>query len=166
MKKKVDSLEMDAICDLHGKTIKTPHDNLKLIKTIAKLESSYGQDCRPRLEHAYYPSGIYYKKSALLQKGYDAWGPMVSMSYGPFQIMWVVAVEFSFSIYTDPEELNDGRVSGYYVARYLSNAFSSGAKSIDLLLASYNGGLGAIQRQNEDVKRYVSKGLQIFNSLN
>lgn len=140
-------------------------DARKLLITIAKMESSFGADCRPRFEPAYYPGGLYFKKSKELQFAFEHWGALVSFSYGPFQIMWVVAHELGFPNHQPPLDLWSGHFSAPFVVKYINRSISKGATKVEQILATYNGGLGALKNPNDAVKRYVLKGLSIYQSL-
>lgn len=157
--------ELQQIIDVNAPNVQGGLDGRKLLMTIARLESGFGQDCRPRFEPAYYPGGLYFKKSKDLQTAFDQWGALVSFSYGPFQIMWVVAFERGYIAAQPPLDLWSGAVSCPYVVNYLNHCMSKGAKQLDSILACYNGGLGAMKNQNDQVKKYVLRGLSIYQSL-
>ncbi len=157
--------EIQAICESNARDLKTPLNGVALLKTISILESNFAQDCRPRFKPAYYPGGIYFKKSKQLQDAYEQWGGLIAWSYGPFQIMFCNAMEHGYPKISSPLDLWSGYVSGPYVVSYLNEANQKGVKSIESTLAAYNGGLGAITRPNDRTKKYVAQGVAIYKKL-
>lgn len=157
--------EMQRICELNAPQIKTILDPLKLLKTICRLESSFGNNCLPRFEPAYYPSGLYFAKSKLLKEAWDLWGPLVSFSYGPFQMLYCKLLELGYPLQNSPLDAWNGYVSGPYVIELLNDITSRGFKTLEEILSGYNGGLMAIKKPNPGVLKYVANGLQIYNSL-
>lgn len=108
-----------------------------------------------RNEPAYSPGGIYFKKSKTLSFLYEKYGSLVCASYGPWQMLFITAYELGYKEH--PAYLWSGFVSLPWVVTYLNKAKAQGANTIELLAASYNGGFGAIKRQNENVQKYVAK---------
>lgn len=157
--------QMRRICESSATTLKTSIAPDKLLKTIASLESSFGQDCRMRFEPAYYPSGIYYQKSSLLKNAWDLWGALISFSYGPFQIMYCKALELGFPMTKNPLFLWDGNFSAPYVCELINDLSSRGVKSLEEILACYNGGLLALKKPQKSTIQYIQKGVSIFNNL-
>lgn len=164
-KRMYEPAEIDKLCLLSAGAIKTELDGFKILRTIVKLESAYGADCRPRFEPAYYPGGMYFRKSKMLNDGYENWGSLVSFSYGPFQIMWVKAAELGYPISASPLDLWSGYISCPFVVELINDANSRGVKKLEEILAVYNGGMGALKRPTESTKRYITNGLAIYSGL-
>jgi hypothetical protein len=103
-----------------------------LLRAIADIESTYGQDSNPRHEPAYCRGGKYY--DGILTKLY---GCGAHCSYGPWQIMYQTAYELGFE--GAPDELANPETNCLYAVRYL-NARAAKATSIEQIARSYNGG--------------------------
>lgn len=130
------------------------HDARRLLLAFSELESSVGR-FNFRYEPAYGLQGLYYRRSSLLKERYEEFGPMVAMSYGPWQIMYIVAVEHGFSGH--PLELTDGNVSLPYVIEKMNRDGRRGAVSLRMIASAYNGGNPSALFRNEAVQKYVNK---------
>jgi len=67
-----------------------------LLATIAFCESDFGRNNRPRVEAGYCPGGRYYRLSAALRRAYSIYGKAAASSWGPWQIMFLSALESGF----------------------------------------------------------------------
>lgn len=130
------------------------HDPKKLLLAFAEIESSVGQ-FNFRYEPAYGLNGLYFRRSQILRKKYDEYGPLVAMSYGPWQIMYIVAVEAGFAGH--PLELASGFVSLPYVIEKMNRDAKRGGTSVQLLASCYNGGNSSALFRTEAVQKYCNK---------
>lgn len=130
------------------------HDARRLLLSFAEVESSLGR-FNFRYEPAYGLSGLYYRKSKLLKEKYDEFGPLVAMSYGPWQIMYIVAVEHGYNGH--PLALSHGEVSLPYVCEKMKRDGVNGARSLRLLASAYNGGNVRAVQTSESVQKYCNK---------
>lgn len=137
-------------------------DAKSFLYALCGVESSFGENSVLRYEYAYGPGGIYYSRSKELKFQYSKYGALASCSYGPWQILFINTLQLGYQGH--PLSLWDGAISLPFVIKYLNQAKGNGANSIELLAASYNGGLGAIKNQNDQVKSYVAKILKIYNN--
>jgi hypothetical protein len=107
-------------------------DLLAMLRAIADVESSYGQDSKSRHEPAYCHGGKYYH--VVLTKLY---GCAAHCSYGPWQVMYPTAYELGF--FGAPEELANPETNCLYAVRYL-NARAAKATTIEEIARAFNGG--------------------------
>lgn len=125
------------------------------LMALMGAESSYGTDNVPRFEYSYSRSSIAFKRSKLLQEGYEKWGDLCAMSYGPTQILWIVAKELGYPDH--PLNLWSAVVSLPYTCDLLKKNFAKGAHSVEALAASYNAGAGVIAKPKDWPTKYVQK---------
>lgn len=130
------------------------HDARKLLLAFAEIESALGK-FNFRYEPAYGLQGIYYRRSQTLKDKYSEFGPLVAMSYGPWQIMYIVAVEAGFSGH--PLELANGYVSLPYVIEKMNRDAKKGGTNVRLLASCYNGGNPSALFRTEAVQKYCNK---------
>lgn len=130
------------------------NDSRRLLLAFAEIESSIGK-YNFRYEPAYGLSGLYYRKSKALQEAYDVFGPFVAMSYGPFQIMYCVAMELGYKGH--PLKLTDGNESIRWVCQLMNRHGKKGAANLKLLASAYNGGNINAWKSNEAVLKYTQK---------
>lgn len=103
------------------------------LAALADIESSFGRDLGPRYEAAFDKGGPLYHP-----KAFAAWGRASACSWGPWQIMGVVAWELGYK--RDPQLLQeDPGLAGSLAVWYL-NTRARGAQDLDELGAAYNGG--------------------------
>lgn len=131
--------EFEAICvDLAPKLqFSFGLNKVGILMGIGGIETDFAKKNRPRFEPAYAPGGKYFK-AAHMQGLWDTYGDWACMSYGPWQIMAVKALELGYS--GPVGDLWDGRISGPYVVMFLNNIFTSGAQKIEDVLDAYNTG--------------------------
>lgn len=134
------------------------------LKALTGQESSFGKNDKPRFEPAYAPGGLYYQKNKLLKELYLLYGPLISMSYGAFQMMYPTALQYGFSKALSPLELWDASISGFYVVQYLNDKCAKGAKSLEQLADAYNSGSYADKRLPQ-VERYIQNFLKIYDEM-
>lgn len=130
------------------------HDARKLLLAFAEVESALGK-FNFRYEPAYGLQGLYFRRSSLLRERYDEFGPLVAMSYGPWQIMYIVAVEAGFNGH--PLELANGFVSLPYVIEKMNRDSKRGGSNLRLLASCYNGGNHTALHRHEAVQKYCNK---------
>lgn len=119
------------------------------------VESSYGKNNVPRFEYGYSRSSLAFKRSRALQEGYEKWGDLCAMSYGPTQILWIVAKELGYPDH--PLNLWSAVVSLPYTCDLLKKNYGKGAHSVEALAASYNAGAGVISKPKDWPVKYVQK---------
>jgi hypothetical protein len=107
----------------------------RLLRAIATIESSFGQNCGPRVEPAYSPGGRYYKGAQ--QIWVTEYGPDAASSHGPWQIMFPTAKELGFRI--SPSELALPEVNGLVAVEFL-NTRARNAVNLEEVARAYNGG--------------------------
>ncbi len=129
-------------------------DAQRLLLAFAEIESSLGK-FNLRYEPAYGLQGLYFRRSAILKKKYDEFGPLVAMSYGPWQIMYIVAVECGFVGH--PLALANGFTSLPYVIEKMNRDAKRGGITLPLLASCYNGGNASALNKLEDVQKYCHK---------
>jgi hypothetical protein len=122
---------------------------------LMQVESSFGTNNVPRFEHGYSRMGLAFRRSTLLREGYAKWGDLCAMSFGPTQILWIVAHELGFQGH--PCELWDAHISLHYTCLLLRKNKAAGADTLRKLAATYNAGLGAIKGKDHWPSQYVSK---------
>ena len=123
--------------------IRTPAFELNkkaLLIAIAQNESSFGRNCTPRLEPAYDFGGFYFRKSPILRMQYKEFGDLVARSYGPFQIMYIVATELGFGFKRHPEELQDFDINTEFAVQYINHRALRNAETVQDVFDAYNSG--------------------------
>lgn len=123
---------------------------------LMTVESSFGFQNVPRFEYSFSKNSIAYKRSTMLQQGYELWGDLCACSYGPCQILWIVAKE-QFGFAGHPLELWHGAVSVPYAVNLLNKLTVQGASSLAKLAGAYNGGPGVIKNPASMPLDYVKK---------
>jgi hypothetical protein len=136
---RVEQSRLDIVTDELGLAVCLPDfisDQVELgkplLRAIADVESSYGQNSNPRHEPAYCHGGKYYH--VVLTKLY---GCAAHSSYGPWQVIYPTAYELGF--FGAPEELANPETNCLYAVRYL-NARAAKATTLEQLARCYNGG--------------------------
>jgi len=154
--------ELYNIIRYHSEDLKVfPEMNAQaFLMAIADLESSFGEYGVPRFELSYSRSSIAYKKSKLLQDGYREFGDLCACSYGPFQILWIVARELGYRDH--PLNLWSGVISVPYVVEYINKFFNYGPKNEMDLAAMYNAGPGVLKNRKNWPTNYVDKFIKRY----
>lgn len=125
------------------------------LMALMQMESSLGENNVPRFEDGYSRRSIAFKRSKLLREGYDKWGDLCAMSYGPCQILWIVARELNYGGH--PLDLWSGIVSMPYCIALLNQNFLKGADTLEKLAASYNGGANVLKSKSLWPEQYVKQ---------
>lgn len=73
-----------------------PVDGERLLLALCGVESSFGKTCGLRVEPAYSPGGLYYKKSPAIRAAYWQYGHAACGSWGPWQLLYPTACELGF----------------------------------------------------------------------
>lgn len=126
-------------------------DKPRFLYALSGVESNYGRNNKPRFEAAYAPGGRYFTNE-LLQRKHIEYSNDASCSWGPWQIMYIVAAEYGYE--SEPLHLHLAETSCYYVIEHLNKFVRRGAQSIEDLLDSYN--TGNFRDSNKPVG-YISK---------
>jgi len=120
-----------------------------LLCAIADNESSFGDDCNPRLEASYIrgsvrkylgidPTGRHGKWYEA--EPWEAWGILSAMSHGPTQIMGTVLWGLGYK--DNPAYLGEDvgvQVAVQYTVAYI-NARANGAQTVEQVADAYNSG--------------------------
>lgn len=110
-------------------------DGARLLRALAQVESSFGQNCGPRVEPAYSPGGRYHKGAQ--QIWVTEYGSAAAASHGPWQVMFPTAKELGFRI--TPDDLALPEVNGLVAVEYL-NIRAKKATNLEQVARAYNGG--------------------------
>lgn len=157
--------ELENMARFYCTDLKIPAEihKLNLLCSIIEKETDWVNNI-PRFEPAYGPGGLLYKRSKVLQSEYLKWGPLVSCSYGPAQIMYIVAKELGYSGH--PLHLWSGEVSLPYAVAYINKLVNQfNAKTIEQIAAGYNGGPGVISKPDKWPKGYIARFAAIYDRL-
>jgi hypothetical protein len=140
--------------------VMTQINRMALLAAFASVESSFGMEDQPRYEPAFGLDGMYFRKSKDLQFDYySKYGPLVAMSYGPWQIMYPTAKSVGFLGH--PLDLWPAYNSCPYVVEFLNQLFKRGATTVEKLAQGYNS--GSINRDASPiVKKYIGKLIQNY----
>lgn len=154
-----------SLCKQHGPDLQSPAivEKAAFLFALAGKETCHGLENIPRYEPAYGPGGLYYQKSKLLKELYRKYGAMVGCSWGPWQLLAIVAIE-NQQFSGHPAELHNGFISAAYVVGYLNYLAKNGADTIEKLVACYNAGLGCLKNNALWPKRYVADFLMFYDS--
>lgn len=153
------------ICKNHAPDLQATFitEKAAFLFALAGKETCHGIQNVPRYEPAFGPGGLYYQRFKLLKELYRQFGAMASCSWGPWQILAVVAIENQhFSGH--PAELQSGFISAPYVVGYLNYLIRNGADTIEKLFATYNAGIGCLKNQSLWPKRYVLDALMFYDA--
>lgn len=130
-----------------------------LLAAIAYCESSFGQNAKPRVEPAYL-SGRYARVDHVA-KAIAKYGEKAACSYGPWQVLYITALELGFK--GTPDELADPRTNLEYAIKYLNQrAYGRGAKTVAQYADCYNSG---DHRDRFVPTGYVRKCVQAYNGI-
>lgn len=113
-------------------------DFVKFMLALSGVETSFAKNNHSRFEKAYAPGGRYFINSPKLQDEHKKWGNDASSSWGPWQILYIVAFEYGFR--GPPHLLESPKVSGAYVVQHLNRFARNGANSVERILDCYNTG--------------------------
>lgn len=157
--------ELKNLAKFHSIELKIPsgENPWAFLWALCGNESTFGSENVARNEPSYSPGGIYFQKSKHLQTLYKKYGAPACCSYGPWQMLYITAEEMGYDRH--PSCLWSAFISLPWVVEYLNRMKAQGANTIELLAASYNGGPGAIKRQNENVQKYVAKLKMNYDNL-
>lgn len=121
-----------SLLDLVGTSI----DGVRLLWALAGNESSFGRNCLPRYESAFYTGGAYGSS--------DQMGPLIAKfghnaacSYGPWQLMLVNA-----PVGTVPEDFASIDNAALFTVDFINHRIikAQGAKTVEEIADSYNSG--------------------------
>lgn len=155
------------LCKFHSIELKLPSsiDPVNFMLALSGVETSFGRNNVPRFELGYSKSSLAYKRSDILKEGYETWGDLCAQSYGPWQVLWVVARQYGYHPDANPLELTHGVVSAPYVVEHLNNFAKYQAKTLEDYYAAYNGGPGVLLNKKNWPTNYVKKAVGIYNDL-
>lgn len=136
-----------------------PLNRKALLIALAKNESSFGKNIGPRYEKAYDKGGYYFQKSPLLRMQHAKYGQDVAKSYGPFQIMYIVALELGYEFNDPPAGLADFDTNTYFAVQYINRRALRKAVGISDIFDSYNSGSC---KDGNIPHAYIEKGLQRY----
>jgi len=134
---------------------------VRLLKTIAIIESDYGKNAYPRFEPAYWVGGKYWNDEYLpLLFNY---GLNIAGSFGVFQILYFTARRYGFN--GNPIELTFITISIPYVIRLINDLITNpvyGVNSIETFADAYNSGNA---RDKYIPEEYIKKFMEVYNNL-
>jgi hypothetical protein len=104
---------------------------------LSGIESSFGLNDIPRYEPAYGYGGRYAKASHLA-KALERYGALAACSYGPWQVMYIVAYELGFRDH--PLRLWHRRLNCQFAVEKINQLIDRGAKTVSQILDGYNSG--------------------------
>lgn len=126
------------MCRKFGPVLKlegTGIDGARLLYALSGNESSFGTNCRPRFEPAYFTGR--YAKNATMQELIGLYGEDAAKSYGPWQILPINAIGFSpKELATDLEKACTATVG--FLNRYVFHAQK--AVTLEEIADTYNSG--------------------------
>ncbi len=152
---------LDSVCRDFGQSLDVLRpadvtlDSIALLATIAWTESTFGRDGgQSRVERAYRPDGIYYRRSATVRDLHNTYGDAAASSWSSFQILYAVAWELGFR--GEPWKLYDDRIAVAPVVSYISErAYQRNARTVEEVARTYNGGNPAAEAVAGYVPRFV-----------
>jgi hypothetical protein len=132
-----------------------------LLLAIAGCETAFGQQADfVRAEPAYMPGGRYFEDSASLKLLYRQYGVAACSSWGPFQIMFIVAREVGFKGH--PWELVQEETGARVALEVIRRSVKIGSDTLEKVLDAYNSG----NSKDANVPfEYVRKGVTIYEQL-
>lgn len=136
-------------------------DKLQFLFALSGVESSFGKNNKPRYEPAYGQGGLYFRRSIALQREVAMYGRDAASSWGPWQILHIVAVEYGYD--GAPHELQFADVSLPFVVAHLNKFVSRGADTLEKVLDCYNSGN---HRDANVPENYIQKFIAHYNGCN
>lgn len=135
-------------------------DPKALLAALLFCESAMGKQTAPRVEPAYLPGGRYYQNERV-KEAYDQYGEAAAASYGPWQLLYITALELGFT--GTPEELSDPATNLEFVVKYLNQrALKRGAKTVSQIADAYNSG----SHLDSNVPAgYIRKCVRAYNGI-
>jgi hypothetical protein len=123
---------------------------------LAEIETSYGENNFPKHEAAYDWHGKYFDFT-----NWKLHGSLAACSYGPWQIMFGVAVELGFNFHIQPYSLTEPINSIHWVIEYICRrALHKGADNIERIFDAYNTGNF---RDGIIPIHYIEKGVNAYH---
>jgi hypothetical protein len=138
----------------------TDIDPERCLAALLSNESNFGKNTKPRVEKVYLPGGKY-SKTALVKKAYKEYGESAASSLGPWQIMYVTALELGFK--GSPDELAEPENNLEMVIKYLNKrALDKGVMTMSQVADCFNSG-----NAFDSVKPtgYIRKAIMAYNGL-
>lgn len=132
--------EIAQLCERYGPLVKLPAGAVSLdpkliLWALAGNESSFGANCKPRFEPAYFNGK--YSKSADMQELIKDYGEDAAKSYGPWQLLLVNAPGFTPAELADDAEKAITATIGF-LNRRIFNALQS--VTLEEIADAYNSG--------------------------
>lgn len=131
--------ELIGVCKKNGALLdlaNTGIDGVRLLWALAGNESSFGRDCKPRYESAFYTGGAYGSSDQMVPL-ITKFGHNAACSYGAWQLMLVNA-----PVGTTPEDFanldNACLLTINHINRRIIKA--QGAKTVEEIADAYNSG--------------------------
>lgn len=132
--------EMEGICKRYAPFLRNVPSGIEpglLLWALSGCESSFGKNCTPRFEKAYFVGGLY-ATSPDQAKLLAMYGRFAACSYGPFQIMLVNAIGYTpTELSLDSEKATEATVA-YINRRIFSGKYA--ATNLEQFADSYNSG--------------------------
>lgn len=131
-----------------------------LLAAILFCESNMGKNTTPRVEKAYLPGGRYFKADHV-QAAYQEYGEAAAASYGPWQVLYITALELGFS--GSPKELEEPAVNLSFAIKVINQrALRRGARTVAQIADAYNSGS---HRDRFVPTGYIKKLIRAYNGI-
>lgn len=147
------------LCERYGPLLKLPAgdplDPQLVLWALSGNESSFGANCKPRFEPAYF-SGLY-SKSNIMQDLIAQYGEDAAKSYGPWQVMLINAPGFSPTELAQDAERAITATVGFLNRRVFSQMGSHApGTTLEQIGRDFNHGNYWDGYQGRDVEEYVA----------
>ena len=130
-------------------------DPAQLLAALADVESAFGLNTVPNQEPAYDEGGRYYAMAQHVRDLHKTWGSWAACSYGPWQILYVLAWEVGFR--GAPGDLWTAAGSVEWVIRALNaRALDQGAATPEDVGDAWNSGTYRDKNRVENYRRKIA----------
>lgn len=130
-------------------------DSAQLLAALADVESTFGLNAVPNHEPAYDEGGRYFASAQHVRDLHKAWGAWAACSYGPWQILFVLAWEMGFR--GTPGDLWTAAGSVEWVIRALNaRALDKGAATVADVGDAWNSGTHRDANRVPDYRRKIA----------
>lgn len=154
----------------------TDIDQDRLIRALAKKETTSGRDLFPNFEVAFAPSnwtgyvegrtqkgtGLYCKPGSRQMTDFMKWGPQAACSFGRCQIMYPTARDRGMPDFLPPWALNDEDTELRWVKAHLLWLAGRGHKTVAMFADAWNTGDG---RDRNVPEEYVAAVCAAYEAL-
>ena len=149
--------DLRAVIRQEASRLHTPEgmDPAQLLAALADVESSFGLHAVPNHEPAYDEGGRYYASAQHVRDLHKTWGAWAACSYGPWQLLYVLAWEVGFR--GTPGDLWTPEGSIEWAIRALNaRALDKGAATVEDVGDAWNSGSFRDANRVEDYRRKIA----------